>query len=47
MDRGLHLYPHGNLLIVAPPLIIAEEELREGLVLLDGVLAVADELAGA
>ena len=47
MDRGLHLYPHGNLLIVAPPLIIGRDELREGLGLLDGVLAVADELARA
>ena len=47
MDRGLHLYPHGNLLIVAPPLIIGRDEVREGLGLLDGVLAVADELARA
>ncbi len=47
MDRGLHLYPHGNLLIVAPPLIIGRDEVQEGLELLDGVLAVADELARA
>ena len=47
MDRGLHLYVHGNLLIVAPPLIIGRDELHEGLGLLDEVLAVADELARA
>jgi taurine--2-oxoglutarate transaminase len=44
MDRGLHLYVHGNLLLVAPPLIIGRDELREGLGLLDEVLDVADEL---
>ena len=47
MDRGLHLYVHGNLLLVAPPLVIGREELGEGLGLLDEVLAVADELARA
>ena len=47
MDRGLHLYVHGNVLIVAPPLIIGRDEVREGLGLLDEVLAVADGLARA
>ncbi len=47
MDRGLHLFTHGSLIFVAPPLIVGRDELREGLALLDGVLAVADELAGA
>ena len=44
MDRGLHLFTHGNIVIVAPPLIIGRDEVREGLGLLDGVLAVADGL---
>ena len=47
MDRGLHLYVHGNVLILAPPLVIGRDEVREGLGLLDEVLAVADELARA
>jgi taurine--2-oxoglutarate transaminase len=46
MDRGLHLFTHGSLIVVAPPLIVGRDEVREGLALLDGVLAVADELAG-
>jgi taurine--2-oxoglutarate transaminase len=45
-DRGLHLYVHGNLLIVAPPLIVRRDEIETGLGMLDEVLAVADRLAG-
>jgi taurine--2-oxoglutarate transaminase len=47
LDRGLHLYPHGSMLLVAPPLVVGREEVETGLGLLDGVLAVADELARA
>ena len=46
MDRGLHLYAHGNLLLVAPPLVVGRDELDTGLAMLDDVLAVADGLAG-
>jgi taurine--2-oxoglutarate transaminase len=46
MDRGLHLYVHGNLLIAAPPLIVRRDEIETGLGMLDEVLAVADRLAG-
>jgi taurine--2-oxoglutarate transaminase len=46
MDRGLHLYVHGNVLIVAPPLIVGRDEIQTGLAMLDEVLAVADRLAG-
>jgi taurine--2-oxoglutarate transaminase len=35
-------YSHENILIVAPPLIITEEQLLEELVKLDEVLAVVD-----
>lgn len=45
LDRGLHVYPHGNLLLVAPPLVVGREEVELGLGLLDEVLAVADALA--
>ena len=47
MDRGLHLFTHGNLVIVAPPLVIARDELETGLGILDDVLAVADTSARA
>ncbi|HEX6945179.1 MAG TPA: aminotransferase class III-fold pyridoxal phosphate-dependent enzyme, partial [Casimicrobiaceae bacterium] len=47
LDRGLHVYPHGNLLLVAPPLIVGRDEVGTGLGLLDGVLAVADSFARA
>jgi adenosylmethionine-8-amino-7-oxononanoate aminotransferase len=47
LDRGLHVYPHGNLLLVAPPLIVGRDEIGQGLALLDGVLGVADRLARA
>jgi len=46
MDRGLHLYAHGNVLIVAPPLIVGRDEIQTGLAMLDEVLAVADGFAG-
>jgi len=46
MDRGLHLYAHGNLLLVAPPLVVGRDELDTGLAILDDVLAVADGLTG-
>ena len=44
MDRGLHLFTHGNIILVAPPLIVGLDELREGVGLLDDVLTVADGL---
>jgi taurine--2-oxoglutarate transaminase len=47
MDRGLHVYVHGSLLLVAPPLIVGRDELSTGIGILDEVLAVADELAQA
>jgi taurine--2-oxoglutarate transaminase len=46
MDRGLHLYVHGNLLLVAPPLVVGRDELDTGLAIPDEVLAVADGFAG-
>jgi adenosylmethionine-8-amino-7-oxononanoate aminotransferase len=45
LDRGLHVYPHGNLLLIAPPLIVGREEIATGLGMLDEVLTVADGLA--
>jgi taurine--2-oxoglutarate transaminase len=45
MDRGLYLMTHDSLVLVAPPLVMGEEELDEGLARLDAALAVADEAA--
>ena len=43
MERGLYLFVHWNVVMVAPPLTITREELYEGLAILDDVLAIADE----
>ena len=43
MARGLYLMTHDSFVLVAPPLVIAEDELDEGLALLDDALSVADE----
>jgi len=45
MDAGLYLFIHWNKVMIAPPLTITREELAEGLSILDGVLAIADEYA--
>ncbi len=43
MERGLFLFVHWNVVMVAPPLTVTREELDEGLSILDEVLAIADE----
>jgi taurine--2-oxoglutarate transaminase len=45
LARGLHLMTHDNLVIVAPPLVIDDADLAEGLALLDDALDVVDEAA--
>ena len=45
MARGLYLMTRDNLVLVAPPLVIGEDELSEGVAVLDETLAVADEAA--
>jgi taurine--2-oxoglutarate transaminase len=45
LERGLYLMTHWNVIMVCPPLTITQEELDEGLSILDDVLAVADEHA--
>jgi taurine---2-oxoglutarate transaminase len=39
LARGLYLFARGNILLVAPPLVIGREELDEGLARLDETLA--------
>jgi taurine--2-oxoglutarate transaminase len=43
LDRGLYLFVHWNVIVIAPPLTITRPELDEGLAVLDEVLALADE----
>jgi taurine--2-oxoglutarate transaminase len=43
MARGLSLFAHWNVILIAPPLTITREELDEGLGVLDEVLSIADE----
>ena len=43
LERGLYLFVHWNVVMIAPPLTITREELDEGLAILDEVLAVPDE----
>jgi taurine--2-oxoglutarate transaminase len=42
LARGLNLFVHWNVVIVAPPLVITPEEARHGLAVLDEVLTLAD-----
>jgi taurine--2-oxoglutarate transaminase len=42
MERGLFLNAHWNVVMVNPPLTIAETELRSGLAILDDCLDLAD-----
>jgi taurine--2-oxoglutarate transaminase len=43
LAKGLYLFIHWNVVVVAPPLTITRAELDEGLAVLDDVLDIADE----
>lgn len=45
-QRGFMTYSHENMIIIAPPLIITEEQVKEELKKLDEVLFTADEIIG-
>jgi len=47
LDRGVYLYTHWHTALVIPPLIIDEEQLREGFAVLDEALEITDRAAGA
>ena len=47
MERGLYLFVHWNVIMVAPPLTITRDELDEGLAILGETLATADEYYAA
>ena len=43
LDHGLFLYTHWHTVLIIPPLIISEEQLREGFEILDQALAITDQ----
>jgi taurine---2-oxoglutarate transaminase len=43
MERGLYLFVHWNVVMIAPPLTITRDELDGGLAMLDAALTVADK----
>jgi taurine---2-oxoglutarate transaminase len=42
-DNGLFLYTHWHTVLIIPPLIITEEQLKEGLDILDKALEITDK----
>jgi taurine--2-oxoglutarate transaminase len=45
LDHGVYLYTHWHTVLVIPPLIINEEQLKEGFAVLDEALAITDQAA--
>lgn len=46
ISKGFFTYTHENTIMVAPPLIITEEQLREAMVIMDEVLTEVDKMIG-
>jgi len=42
LDRGLYIYTHWNTVLIIPPLIVNEEQLKEGFSILDEALKITD-----
>jgi taurine--2-oxoglutarate transaminase len=47
LDHGLFLYTHWHTVLIIPPLVINEEQLREGVEILDKALEITDREARA
>ena len=45
LDQGLFVYTHWHTILIIPPLIITEEQLKAGFSVLDKALEITDELA--
>ncbi|MGE5378929.1 MAG: aminotransferase class III-fold pyridoxal phosphate-dependent enzyme, partial [Bacteroidota bacterium] len=45
LDHGLYLYTHWHTVLIIPPLIISEAELKEGIDVLDRALEITDAAA--
>jgi taurine--2-oxoglutarate transaminase len=46
LDHGLFLYTHWHTVLIIPPLIITEEQLKEGFDVLDKALEITDQVVG-
>ncbi|RJP48665.1 MAG: aminotransferase class III-fold pyridoxal phosphate-dependent enzyme [Anaerolineaceae bacterium] len=46
LDHGLFLYTHWHTVLIIPPLVINEAQLKEGLDVLDQALSITDRAAG-
>ena len=46
LDHGLYVYTHWHTVLIIPPLIITEEQLREGIAVLDEALKITDGAVG-
>ncbi len=45
LDHGLFLYTHWHTVLIIPPLVITEEQLKEGMDVLEQALAITDKAA--
>lgn len=45
LDNGIFLYTHWNLILLIPPLIITEEQLAEGISVIDKAITITDKVA--
>jgi taurine--2-oxoglutarate transaminase len=45
LDHGLYLYTHWHTVLIIPPLIITEEQLKGGFAVLDKALEITDKAA--
>ncbi len=43
LDHGLYVYTHWHTILIIPPLIITEDQLKEGFAILDQALAITDK----
>jgi taurine--2-oxoglutarate transaminase len=43
LEHGLYVYTHWHTILIIPPLIIKEEQLKEGFAVLDEALKITDK----
>jgi taurine--2-oxoglutarate transaminase len=46
LDHGVYVYTHWHTLLIIPPLIITEAQLKEGFSVIDEALAITDAATG-
>jgi len=46
LDHGLYVYTHWHTVLIIPPLIVTEEQLKEGFEVLNRALAITDQAVG-